>query len=131
MAPIGSGPVYPYTENPRMVLATADWMPRLNGYSGFVPPDYPALVELANRFPDPASIAELQRRGVRYVVLHTTPLDTGLADTTDLVNASGYASIDPARAAAMVSSLPPGTARNVTTTDGAILIELCPTGGCG
>jgi hypothetical protein len=131
MAPPSTGAVFPYTENPRMMLATIDWNPRLNGYSGFVPTDYQALTESTNRLPDPASLAELQRRDVRYVVLHTAPLDTGLRETSTLVNGSGYAYMAPAAAEAIVAGLPPDAVRQVLRTDGAVIVELCPSSGCG
>ena len=50
--------------------ATIDWHPRVNGYSGYLPPGYAEDVQLLNTFPSPESLARLQALDVRYVVLH-------------------------------------------------------------
>ena len=57
-------------EAPRMLFSTIDWHPRVNGYSGYLPPGYPEDVQLLNTFPAPDAIARLRALGVRYVVLH-------------------------------------------------------------
>jgi hypothetical protein len=57
-------------EAPRMLFATIDWHPRVNGYSGYLPPGYPEDVQVLNTFPSPDSVARLRALGVRYVVLH-------------------------------------------------------------
>ena len=46
------------------------WQKLLNGQSGFFPPWYNDFQRHANQFPDAESIAYLQSRGVRHVVLH-------------------------------------------------------------
>ena len=44
----------------------------LNGYSGYYPPSYIQTVARLESFPDQASIALLQRLGVRYIIVHKT-----------------------------------------------------------
>jgi hypothetical protein len=53
-----------------MYFSTFRWRMLVNGYSGFQPDSYAALVELMEDFPDPGSIAELRRRKVEYVIVH-------------------------------------------------------------
>lgn len=52
----------------RQYLGTYDWNPRVNGYSGYTPRDYPELVEVMRVFPE--STSPLDALGVRYVVIH-------------------------------------------------------------
>ncbi|HSL57802.1 MAG TPA: hypothetical protein VK866_08165, partial [Acidimicrobiales bacterium] len=66
------------TEAPRQLYATIDDRPRVNGFSGFVPPGYVATVELANRFPAPESVEHLLDLGVTTVVLHADQLPDGV-----------------------------------------------------
>jgi Bacterial membrane protein YfhO len=53
-----------------MYFSTFRWYTLANGYSGFSPPSYSELVDHMATFPDAKSLAELRRRGVRYVVVH-------------------------------------------------------------
>ena len=53
-----------------MYFSTFRWRTLINGYSGFQPDSYAALVEMMATFPDAASIAELRRRQVEYVIVH-------------------------------------------------------------
>jgi hypothetical protein len=53
-----------------MYFSTFRWRTLVNGYSGFQPDSYAALVEMMADFPDAASIAELRRRDVEYVIVH-------------------------------------------------------------
>ena len=57
----------PQSKRPRMLFATIDWHPRVNGYSGYLPPGYPEDVQLLNTFPSPESLAAAAgaRRAVR------------------------------------------------------------------
>ena len=79
-----------YTETPRMLYATIDWKPRLNGYSGYWPATYLDDIDVSRTFPGPASLDRLRERHVRYVVLHT----------------AGTGAMLPATAAAIVAALP-------------------------
>ncbi len=58
-------------EAPRLVYATIDWHPRLNGYSGSWPDTYRDDAATLARLPAPDARARLAQRCVRYVVLHT------------------------------------------------------------
>jgi len=62
--------VWAFQEAPRMVYSTLDWHPRVNGYSGFIPPTYFEDIEAYRRFPEPSALERLRFRGVRYVILH-------------------------------------------------------------
>jgi len=57
-------------EAPRMVYGSFDWHPRVNGYSGFVPPGYEDDTVLLNTFPSPPALLRARQLGVRYVVFH-------------------------------------------------------------
>jgi hypothetical protein len=85
-----------YTEPPRMVWATIDWHPRLNGYSGYLSPTYVDDVEVLATLPAPPAIARLRRRDIRYLILHTG-IQAGFPMYTD------------AQAQAVISGLPAGS----------------------
>ncbi len=70
--PLAPGEGFPWStvESPRMLFATIDWHPRVNGYSGYLPPGYPEDAQLLDTFPSPEAVARLEAVGVRYVVLH-------------------------------------------------------------
>ena len=53
-----------------MYFSTFHWHRLVNGYSGFSPPSYRDLLQTMTTFPDDASMAELRRRGVNFVVVH-------------------------------------------------------------
>ncbi len=55
-----------------MIHSMAHWQPIVNGYSGTSPKDQRQLHALLASFPDDASLAALEQRGVDYVVLHRT-----------------------------------------------------------
>jgi hypothetical protein len=46
------------------------WFPLVNGYSGVYPPSYLDRVERLHDFPDEASILQLRRDNVAYVIVH-------------------------------------------------------------
>jgi hypothetical protein len=81
-------------EAPRQVYLTLDWHPRVNGYSGFVTPDYPETREFLNRFPEPCALFHARKIGVRWVVLHTGVVNR-VAQFTDGEAASRVASLPP------------------------------------
>ncbi len=85
-------PFYPsprfHMNAPFMLVSTRTFNPMLNGYSGFKPPSYYEHVERLASFPDPASVAYLQRAGVSVVLvdgrnMHPESL-ARLADTPQL-----------------------------------------------
>jgi hypothetical protein len=53
-----------------MYYSTAHWRPLLNGYSGFSPASYHAVLHYLRDFPDPGSLAYLKERGVKYLLVH-------------------------------------------------------------
>lgn len=53
-----------------MYFSTFHWQMLVNGYSGYYPPSYIELLDAVRTFPDSQSIHYLQRRGIRYVILH-------------------------------------------------------------
>jgi hypothetical protein len=82
-----------------MLYSTLDFHPRVNGYSGYIPPGYYGSVEALNTFPSPRALQRASELGVRYVVLHVG-------------RRAGYATVEPQRATEMLAALPPlATAR--------------------
>ena len=64
------GPGAEFHNAPYMVNGTEYWRPLVNGYSGFLPPDYAAICATLHQFPDAASLAWLRSAHVTTVVLH-------------------------------------------------------------
>lgn len=54
-----------------MYFSTFYWHTLANGYSGFSPPSYQRLLEAASTLPSPEALAELKRRSVTHVVVHS------------------------------------------------------------
>jgi hypothetical protein len=90
-----SGADWAFVESPRMLLATIDWKPRVNGYSGYFPPTYPGDLDTFASFPSPQSLARAKEIGVRYAVLHVAAT-------------SSAGSYDPVQAQSIIGSLPLG-----------------------
>jgi hypothetical protein len=82
-------------EAPRMVYSSLDWHPRVNGYSGFVPPGYDEDAAILDTFPEPAAVQRAREHGVRYVVLHVGA-------------AQGYPMYSDAEVASKLQALPRG-----------------------
>ena len=59
-----------------MFWSTRHWLPLLNGYSGYYPASYRRTLDVLSRLPDHGSLALLRQRGVRYLLVHVTYLDT-------------------------------------------------------
>jgi hypothetical protein len=60
-----------FAENlPYMYFSIWHWTPMVNGYSGFNPRSYAALVEGTSGFPDPRSLDYLARTGVTHIAVH-------------------------------------------------------------
>ena len=51
-------------------LSSFHWFPLINGYSGTYPPSYLARLDRLRGFPDEASIVQLRRDRVAYVIVH-------------------------------------------------------------
>lgn len=60
-----------------MYYSTRHWQPLVNGYSGFTPPSYEALLDGLRGFPDAAAIATLRAHQVRYLLVHERFYVTG------------------------------------------------------
>ena len=50
--------------------STSHWHPLVNGFSGFMPPDYQKTALLMSTFPDDEAIARLRLLGVKYILVH-------------------------------------------------------------
>lgn len=70
VSPTAPGPTWPLVEATRMVRAVGDGHPRVNGYSGFAPPDYDELVDTLAAFPARPALDRLEELEVRYAVVH-------------------------------------------------------------
>jgi len=69
--PIGQIHGRPGPQDPTyMYYSTRHWMPLVNGYSGFTPASYEALVGELQAFPAPSAILALRHRQVRYLLVH-------------------------------------------------------------
>lgn len=53
-----------------MIGSTAHWLPLVNGYSDFTPPDFIEGAALLETFPNAEGVAWLRARRTRYVVFH-------------------------------------------------------------
>jgi hypothetical protein len=92
---VDGGAAWAYVEAPRMVYATEDWHPRVNGYSGGWPDGHLEDIRALNEFPSRRSLDAATRLRVRYVVLHTG-------------SAAGYAQYSDGEVRALLRELPPG-----------------------
>ncbi len=73
---VGLEPIYMY-------FSTFRWHKLLNGYSGFSPPWYQALLDHMASFPDDSSMADLHAHDVDFVIVHGAFFRAG--DYEDLV----------------------------------------------
>ena len=53
-----------------MVLSTVHWMPLVNGYSDYIPPDFRDTAFVLDSFPSNDTFAVLQKHRVRYIGIH-------------------------------------------------------------
>ena len=68
--PIARANALPHHEAEWSLYARYHGLPLVNGYSGYYPPDYIALLGQMVYFPNHVSLAMLRDRGVRYIVVH-------------------------------------------------------------
>jgi hypothetical protein len=113
-----------YIEAPRMLLSTLDWHPRVNGYSGYSPPDYERSVRLFNTLDDggpatPEALAYLDQLGIRYLIIRTAPLDRDQS-------MKDRSFVDEAGVSRIVGSLPPDRVESVAQEGAAYLVILRP-----
>jgi len=59
-----------------MLASTAHWMPMVNGYSDYIPPDFYEHVMLLAPFPSSDAFKILEPNGVRSALLHMTGYNT-------------------------------------------------------
>jgi hypothetical protein len=122
-----SGYAWPFVEAPRQLLAIHDGDARVNGYSGFQPPNFSARAALLNRFPAPDAITEAQHSGVRYIVLRTALVSTDLpADQLQHLNTDGIGRYTLAHAQTIIHNLPPNIAIHTERLPGGYLIQIAP-----
>ena len=117
-------PTWAYIEAPRMLLSSIDWMPRVNGYSGYSPPDYETSVRLFNTLDDgpPASeetMNRLDQFGIRYLIIRMAPLDRDQS-------MKDRSFVDEATAQQMIAALPPDRVESATREGAAYLVKLRP-----
>jgi len=63
-------PLFGFVEGPRLLASIGDWRPRFNGYSGGVPPEFPADIQALSLFPESRAMSRIDELGIRFVVLH-------------------------------------------------------------
>lgn len=68
--PLQAGP-FERRQTMYMLHSMGHWQKTVHGYSGFRAPLHDRLYAMLRTFPDEASLGELDRLGVRYVVVHT------------------------------------------------------------
>jgi hypothetical protein len=68
-----SVPTYPEHHAVPMYRSIFHWQPLLNGYASYWPREFPGLMALAARLPEPSALQELRRRtGLRFVLVRLT-----------------------------------------------------------
>ena len=58
------------SEVPYLYFSIWHGLPMVNGYSGFSPPEYDAMIKAARSFPDDAALAALRARGATHVTVN-------------------------------------------------------------
>jgi 4-amino-4-deoxy-L-arabinose transferase-like glycosyltransferase len=58
-----------------MLMSTLHWMPLVNGYSDYTPPEFEANARDLAPFPFPPAFAAARRLGVRYAMFHLSVYD--------------------------------------------------------
>jgi len=53
-----------------MMFSTTHWMPLVNGYSDYIPPDFRQTAFVLDSFPSNDTFAILQKHRVRYIGVH-------------------------------------------------------------
>jgi hypothetical protein len=123
MPPRSTGVNYAFIEATRQLVGVEHNHQRLNGYSGYTPKGYDAAVSSLNTFPSEDAYSTLKAQDVKYIILHTSPIDTGLDEVSNTANASGYAYISAEQAKAAISSASPGVIKQtIPTSDGIVVI---------
>jgi hypothetical protein len=98
---------------------------RVNGYSGFQPPNFDQRVATLDHFPAPDAIDEARRIGVRYVLVRTSLPSTSLPTIVEhLLDTDSVGLYTNTHAQAIIANLPTGFATNITKLPGGYLIDL-------
>jgi hypothetical protein len=119
------GIAWPYVEAPRQLLALSDGHPRVNGYSGFQPPNFDQRAATLDHFPAPDAIDEARRIGVRYVLVRTSLPSTSLPTIVEhLLDTDSVGLYTNTHAQAIIANLPTGFATNITKLPGGYLIDV-------
>ena len=63
-----------------MLSSTSHWMPLVNGYSSYMPPDFVEKTETLGAFPTEQALRVLERDRVRYVIFHFDLLSGDMKD---------------------------------------------------
>lgn len=79
----GETPSWAFTEPTRMLHSLVDRNPRVNGFSGHMPPRYVEFVDRTSSFPSRDSLALIDELGIRYVVLHLGRAADGATQYTE------------------------------------------------
>jgi hypothetical protein len=66
-----------------MLATTTHWMPLVNAYSDYIPPDFEDRVDALGGFPSRDSFRQLKQDGVRYAMFHLD-LYGGMKDALEL-----------------------------------------------
>lgn len=106
-----NGTQWAFVEAPRMLYSTLDFHPRVNGYSGYIPPGYYETVDELNTFPSVGALRRAAELGVRYVVLHVG-------------QHAGFATLGPKRSAEVLDALP--TSASARRYGDSWLVDLRP-----
>ncbi len=116
--PTSEGPISVAVDARRMRMATADWHPRVNGYSGYFPKRYFEFMATLNQFPSEAALDLARELRIRYVIVHTEKLDS-------IEQLLGEQRVyKPEEIAAIVRNLPPQA--TVEHVGNSYLIDLHP-----
>jgi hypothetical protein len=111
-----------------MAVAVDADHPLVNGYSGFWPPEYPALADTLETLPSAEAQDAICALHVRYVVLRTEAVKT--SDWIDVrVAEAGTGALDAERADLIALGLVHQV--QVNQVKGATIVELDPSCGSG
>jgi hypothetical protein len=116
--------IHAFSEPTRLLLGSGDRHRSINGYSGATPLTYGATVERLNEFPSVVSIEALRAADVRYVVLHTAPIDTGDPGLNQTLNATPWLYYSADQIAEILDGVPPGLVAAMYNAADGIVLEL-------
>ena len=71
-----------------MYFSIWHWLPMINGYSGFIPPDYEPLMDSLRGFPAPPTVGVMKSAGVTHVTVNCALFGTGCEAVLEAAAAS-------------------------------------------